>query len=253
MRLFWGIVILAACGQVEKARPDAKQFLDAPIDSPSDAAPDAPIDAPALGVPANPALWLKMDDTPTDGALDSAASPHTATCASCPTVVTGQVASGYKFTTNRIDVAAAADLGPNTAFTIAAWVRLDTAPNSNVMVIACKNQGTLDCTYGLLVENNAAPGFYSQGGAHLMGTTPMTVGTWYHLAMTWDGATKTGYVNGAVNGSAALAAPANDATTPLSIGDRTGTSSLPLQATVDQLLFYDRALSAAEVASLAQP
>lgn len=255
MRHLWGIVLVVGCGTVERAKPDAQQSIDSPraIDAAVDAPRpiDAAIDAPVgHTVPATPAMWLRMDDTPTDGALDSAAAPHTATCTSCPTVDTGQFASSYKFANNRIDVANTADIGPNGAFTIATWVRLDVA-NTGVTVIACKGQGSIDCTYGLLVEPNGFPGFYSMGGAHLQGATAMPVNTWHHLAMTWDGTTKTGYLDGTVAGTAALAPPAND-TGVLSIGDR-ASSSIPLVGTLDDFVFYDRALSGAEIAALATP
>jgi hypothetical protein len=254
MRLWW-VLALIGCGSVEKVKPDAQRVADSPvaIDARADARPlDAPPDSPAGHVvPPNPALWLRMDDSPTDGALDSAATPHTATCTACPTVTAGQFSSAYMFSSHDIDVANAADLAPNTGFTVATWVRLDAAPSGSVTVVACKNQGSLDCTYGLLIENTGVPGFYSQGAGHLMGPTVLAVGAWHHLTMTWDGTTKVGYVDGVQVASIATAAPASD-TGALSVGNRPA-SPLPLIGTIDDFVFYDRVLTAAEITSLATP
>src|SRR5262245_66505111 len=79
---------LVACGSVKN------ENLDAPPPPPGDGNPmDMPGDMPGDGAPKPmPRFWLKMDDPPTDGALDSAGS-HVTSCLSatqCP----AQIAPG---------------------------------------------------------------------------------------------------------------------------------------------------------------
>jgi hypothetical protein len=243
-----------ACGKVNPNDVDARRgdsnnpVVDARA---PDARIDAMIDAPSgHTVAANPILWLRADDDPTNGATDSATAGHSATCTSCPALVAGKFVSAYQFTTDRIDVATTGDLGPGTAFTFATWVRLDAA-STGITVVACKAQGSLDCSYGLLIETGKA-GWYSAGGQHLVGTIDLPVNTWHHLAMTWDGATKVGYLDGVQGGTVAVASIPVDAAAALSIGDRAA-SSIPFAGTVDDVVFYNRVLTAQEITALATP
>jgi len=45
-------------------------------------------------------------------------------------------------------------------------------------------------------------GFYYNGGTVMTGTTTLTTGTWYHVAMVRSGSTVTGYINGQSQGTA---------------------------------------------------
>jgi cysteine-rich repeat protein len=203
-------------------------------------------------VPANPAVWLRFDDPPGDGVIDSGAG-HTAACSSCPAQVPGVFGGAYAFTPgNQVDVAAAPDLGPGTAFTVAAWVRFDTQP-TNTTVIGCKNVSTNDCTYALLTSSARVPTFHSSTGTQAPASTPLALGTWHHIAMTWNGASRVGYVDGVVV-TTVTAPMVNDVATVLSIGAR-NYSPLPLtfSGSIDDFLFYNRVLSAAELIQLATP
>jgi len=250
-------VLLVACGKVKGAEPDAPAGADAAIDDAAvdDALLDAPPDAPPAGhtIPAGAKLWLRFDDTPVDGVTDSAGA-HAVSCATanCPAVVTGKFGNAYQFgAMNRIAVAGTADLLPGTKFTIGAWVRID-VENPSVVVGMCKDLGTTDCCYGFLVEPGRLPCFYSTGGGHTHGLTPVGIATWAHMATTWDGATKRGYLNGVQIVNLAVAALASDVAKPLSIGDR-AENSLPFTGAIDDVVFYDRVLSQAELTQLAAP
>jgi hypothetical protein len=247
--------LVVACGKVENAKPDSPMApADAPADAAPDAVPDAPPDAaPSHTIPAGAALWLRFDDPPADGVSDSAGA-HTVTCATanCPALVPGKFGSAYQFAAmNRIAVAGTADLLPGTAFTVGAWVRIDLEPPT-VNVAMCKDLGTNDCSYGFLIEAARLPCFYNTGGGHTHGATPLGLATWAHMATTWDGATKRGYVNGIEVVNAAFAAIASDVAKPLSIGDREP-NSLPFTGAIDDVVFYNRALTQAELTQLAAP
>ncbi len=224
-------------------------LVDAAFDAAIDARPDAP--PAAHTIPPGAALWLKLDDDPVDGAVDSAGM-HATTCTSCPALTAGKFGSAYVFTADRMVVTATADLQPGNAFSIAAWIRVDATPASNV-VVACKNVGTLDCSYALLVAPGRQPIYYSSGSSLTQGATAMALGTWHHVAITWDGTTKRGYFDGAADGNVA-ATITSDAALPLSIGERdSATSPISFPGAIDDLVFYNRALTPAEVAQLAMP
>lgn len=255
MRNPWVVVLLVAgCGEVQERTVDAA-VADARVDAVlvDAAAIDAQIDAPAPPViPANPALWLRFEDNPADGVLDSAATPHTATCTVCPAQVTGIKGGAYEFTADRILVAASADLLPGTAFTISAWVRFASTP-PGIVVIACKQQANNDCTYGLLGTSSNTVGYHSAGGTQSLGTRTLPNGTWHHVAMTWNGTTRIGYVDGAVDSTTAIATMGTEASV-LSIGERNvAGSEIGVPGAIDEFLFYNRVLTQAEITLLATP
>jgi len=78
----------------------------------------------------------------------------------------------------------------------------------------------------------------------------MTLGTWNHIAFTYDGNTEEFYLNGVPD--SAIAAPAAglcQAAVPVKIGMETS-AFLPYTGRLDDIRIYNQALTAAEVASL---
>ena len=238
---------VTGCGAV-KALPDG---AIADTGSSDDAAPveDAMADSQVVNVPASPTMWLALDDNPANGATDSANPARGSTCTACPTLDTGVFGSAYKFATQRIDVGPSPDLDPGTALTIAAWVRIDTAPTGNASV-ACLATTTSDCSYALLIENAAlAPGYYTNSGGHVVSPKMLTLGTWHHLAMTWSGTTVTGYFDGVQDATAQIAGAPATSTMPFMLGGIA--DSYPLTGAIDQVVYYRRVLTQAEITHLA--
>jgi hypothetical protein len=81
------------------------------------------------------------------------------------------------------------------------------------------------------------------------GSTAVRTNTWYHVAMTYDGAFLKLYVNGKLDGSAAACGPVLTSDQPLVIG---GESPGPwnFNGLIDEVSLYDRALSDTEVLSI---
>lgn len=79
-----------------------------------------------------------------------------------------------------------------------------------------------------------------------------TVGTWYHLAVTRDGDLWTLYVDGAVLGSSTNAATLPEIAAPVRLGYAEANESgvFALDGSLDEVLFFHRALSAGEVAAI---
>lgn len=83
-------------------------------------------------------------------------------------------------------------------------------------------------------------------------TTPITTGTWYHIVMTWDGATRKIYQDGIeVFQSATVGALSGSSTATWRIG-AAGTGSARLIGTIDDVRIYNKALSASEARVLFQ-
>lgn len=81
----------------------------------------------------------------------------------------------------------------------------------------------------------------------------LPVGTWYHAAATYDGATMRVYLNGVEVGRTSKSGTiATDAIVPVNIG-RNPDGSYPLNGLVDDVRIYDRALSAAEITAVMEP
>ncbi len=75
--------------------------------------------------------------------------------------------------------------------------------------------------------------------------------TWYHVAATWDGVKGRVYLNGVLdNTPVARAAPIGTDTRAVYLGGRSGGTDIT-NGTVDDVRFYNRCLTAAEIAELA--
>lgn len=209
-----------------------------------DASADTPSDPPTI--PAGAALWLRMEDDPADGA-DDATGRHVSTCTACPSLVPGRVGNAFQFRLAGIDIAAAPDLEPNTGFTVAAWVRVKLAPAQFLGAVLRKGTSP---SYGLLVLTDLSVVYYT--GDLAMGSTPLTLDTWHHVAMTWDGARTIGYLDGVITLSAIGTATPMADPGPFSVGN------LPLVPTeiafdgaIDEVVFFNRVLGDTEIVQLA--
>jgi hypothetical protein len=238
------ILALAACGRIgfdTSSRRDDAGASDA-------ASPDA------AEIPPGPRIWLRMETDPTTGIIDSAGN-HEVTCAvgGCPMRVAGIHGSGYAFTDQEVDVANAADLDSSGGFTAAIWLRLDAFPTDEACLWtkSFDNANGYD-TFTLCIGSDGTAIFDGEtpGGSADAETGPqLALGTWHHLALSWDGTTKRGYVDGVNVVTVEIQLGAG--TEPLALGG--SRSSYFVQGTVDDALYYTRALSAAEVTQLATP
>ena len=82
-------------------------------------------------------------------------------------------------------------------------------------------------------------------------TTPAQAGKWYHLAATWDGATRIFYVDGIVQHTAADVDPVESVGNPLLIGK--GDEGLHFQGLIDEVLIHNVAKSPDYIYHRARP
>lgn len=83
------------------------------------------------------------------------------------------------------------------------------------------------------------------------GSTVMSVGTWYHLAVVWDGSTCVGYINGEQEFTKSSTGSANSSPNHLKkdIGSENGTSR-KFNGLIDDVRIYHTALSADDIKDL---
>ncbi|HEY0137904.1 MAG TPA: LamG-like jellyroll fold domain-containing protein [Nannocystis sp.] len=162
---------------------------------------------------------------------------------------------------------AAPELGLST-FTLEAWVRRDGRGKSagtgvgglKLVPIISKGRGESD---GSNVDCNYNFGFYGDvlgadfedmatGANHpIYGKTALALGTWYHVAATYDGSTWRLYVDGVLDAeSKADATPRHDSIQHFGLGaafNSMGEAAGGLLGAIDEVRVYSRALDAAEI------
>jgi hypothetical protein len=238
--------------------PPGTTGTDAAIDAPSDARPDAPPDA-AMSVPPDAFVDLTLiahwefDDAPTDGALDSTGRGHTGTCATaCPTVVTGKLGMAYHFDASSQQALTVADSTDFRGdFTITAWMYADSTGSN--MAIMSKPQGTGTGNSWQLELRDTNKLSFSGGSTHYLETpTNVAAGAWRHVAGTWDGTTKRLYIDGVLVNSVDSSISYDTHLVYLGADQNNGSTVLYWDGALDDLRIYNRVLSAAEIAALAQ-
>ena len=208
--------------------------------------------ADARDIPAGALVWLKMDSGPTVGIVDSAGGHSSSCLGACPNRVPAVHDDGYDFTTEEVDVVGTPDLDVATGFTGAIWIRMTIFPAAQN---ACPWTKQFDGANG---GDTFAFCIGSSGDVIFDGETPLNnpvtktlsgaiaVGEWHHLASTWDGTTRRDYLDGVQQFMTATAI--GHTAESLCLGSARG--GFFTDGTLDDALYYGRALSPAEIQQL---
>jgi hypothetical protein len=139
-----------------------------------------------------------------------------------------------------------------SAVTVAAWFKLDTA-QSNRNIIGGWATGGLQILTRL--QSSGALQCYIYASGAVGGNVNLTAGTgtWTHMAMTYNGSTMVGYLDGVAGSTTYSPSGAvNTPTTPVpAIGYGGSGSAYAIDGLIADARTYDRALSAGEIADLA--
>ncbi len=143
------------------------------------------------------------------------------------------------------------DFKVTEALTISAWVRPDSFNSgSDVNVIMRKGEGNPNNWQFAIKDGRPTLFLDTYDDYGIKGNTTLSAGQWYHLAATWDGRTARLFVNGQPdNGHGATHhAPIGTDDRPIYIGGRSGAAGYDrFDGRIDDVRFYNRAISAAEV------
>jgi hypothetical protein len=251
------IATLAGCGRIA--------FDPLAGDAAGAGAQDAQIDGRSL--PTGLVLWLEMETDP-PAIVDSAAG-HTVQCsqpAQCPSRTAGKHGSGYMLSNaaglHSLTVTYRADLDPTSGFTIAAWVQL--VPVVDYLCAFTEPWPTGSNpdwdTFAMCVDGTSAQSCGTNACYWNTDPAATTCGlvldsSWHHLAMTWDGATKTGFVDGVAVGSTPVASLGFDASDLRVGGDLDGglQPNFFWSGVLDDVMWFSRPLAPAEIAAIASP
>ncbi len=134
------------------------------------------------------------------------------------------------------------------SMTIAAWIYLDTGDGNSV--VFSDHDGTT-AEYDLHVNNTGGLAFFTTaGGANKLfeGTSgKITVGDWFHVAVTWSEDTVTFFVNGEPDTSSnSFVDPPDVHQAPFRIGRR-GDDMAKLDGLIDDLRVWNRPLTLVEI------
>jgi hypothetical protein len=194
-------------------------------------------------------LWWTFDENTGAVAHDSSGKGNNGALNGSPTWAAGRVTNAISFSGSSQYVASAtqtAVLDGAGPFSVLCWIKAS-SPNANSAggtVFASSTSysygfGT-DPTEGWRFSFNGSSG----AGLQVL-TANVDDGNWHHIACEWDGTTQYIYVDGALNNYqvAAMGATYGGAFTVAYPGRYTGYYS----GTIDDVRWYSRALSAAEV------
>jgi hypothetical protein len=136
-----------------------------------------------------------------------------------------------------------------TRVTIEAWVRPTTLNGWRSVVLKESASGL---AYALYAYDNAPrPAAYVNVGGidrEVQGTAAPVLNGWTHLAVTYDGATERLYMNGTQVGTRAVAGNIAVSNLPLRIGGNAPWGEF-FAGQIDDVRIYNRALTAAEIAT----
>jgi hypothetical protein len=182
-------------------------------------APPPPDDPPPPTGP-EPTLELTFDEGAGTVATDTSGKGHNGTISGATwtnTAHSGGKALAFDGVDDRVTVADHADLDLGQTFTIESWIRPRSLEGWRMAVIKEAPPNTL--SYGLYASagDGAIPNAWTAGGAVVSPQT-VPVGTWTHLATTYDRGTMRIYINGQlVATQTGVSAPPNTSG-PLRIG-----------------------------------
>lgn len=172
--------------------------------------------------------------------------------------VTGRAGTALQFDgyDDWVTVADSASLDLATGMTIEAWVK-PTNWMSGWETVVLKERGAGALAYALYAHDGApSPGGYAVpagtinlGGPDeaIRGSSALSVGSWVHLAATYDGSLLRFYINGALIASRAQSGFIEASASPLRMGGNAAWSNEFFAGILDDVRIYNRALSAAEI------
>lgn len=172
-----------------------------------------------------------------------------------PAFASGKVGQAFSFNgiNQFVTVPDSANMQP-IAFTIEGWVNFSSL--SRGAIVASKYDGNW---HGWLLQSLEDGNFQFQiaRSANVQKAASGSVGpiapnTWVHVAGTYDGTNITLYINGSVAGTAVFSGGYTPTSAPMTIGKASWYNGDFLPGKIDELKFFNRALSASEIVAIAK-
>ena len=221
---------------------------DKPADKPAEKPADVAA-APAAEKKDDAILNWKFEEGKGATVADASGKDNNATLSNEPTWGEGKVKGAIVFDSGKSSYAAVANVNGftagNSAHTIAAWVKVAKLPETRAWILLFGNEG--DGSQHWLINSTGETQFGAWGGNQVK--PKLEVGAWKHVAVTFDGTTLIGYLDG--QQVEKTEATFNVQGCPLTVA-QTHNGENGFDGQFDELRIYARALSDKEVADLAK-
>jgi fibronectin type 3 domain-containing protein len=219
----------------------------------AESVPSSQVQASPTDIDPTLAAYWQLNEGGGLTAFDSSGNGMNGSLVNGPTWTTGRVGGALSF--DGVNDHVTTNLTENlTNWTVAAWVWSPAAPTSAPASGPVNRDQNLQINWNHEYPNFQGTVALSVGGQWYSASFgALAANTWYHLVGTYDGDTLRAYVNGVL--MTANTAPSGNPSfesLPLEIGAHAGAPQY-FNGVVDDVRIYRRALSAAEIAALAQP
>ena len=213
-------------------------------------------DAPGYSYagPFDMVAWYKMDEgSGTLTTADSSGNGNTGSLINSPAWTNGVVKSALKFNGANSAIGTSLNLSNYLQITYCAWIKLPSLPSAYKMFVTTDGAGGFGgFTLGIANDNRL---YASGNNGYAVALNAAVANTWYFVCGSATN-TQSGkillYINGVIDtaGSSALITSVGNSTT-LNIGRKTGPfTPIYIDATIDDVRIYNRALSASEIANI---
>ena len=184
---------------------------------------------------------------------DASSSANHGTIAGATRTASGRHGAALAFdgVNDWVTIADANPLDLTGAMTLEAWVNPVALASGSWATVALKERsGNLSYALYANTDTNRPSGHAFIGGVDrdLRGTAAVAVGTWTHLAVTYDGANLRFYVNGTLTTTQARTGAITTGTGALRVGGN-GSWGEYFNGRIDELRVYSNALTAAQIAT----
>ena len=191
---------------------------------------------------------LTFDETSGTSAADSTGNGKTGTLQTGASFVAGKVNNGVSLNGSSGYVAMPFVFNPATQadLTVTAWVRLTTASVGPPTIL--QQEDGLGRAW--LYRNPAGQLASFLGNAETTSNATLETGIWYHVALVKTGSSLQLYVNGAASGSPTTRT-VESCIGAMRVGTHKSTTNQYWNGLIDEVRYYNRALSGSELATVA--
>lgn len=212
------------------------------------------LDAAGTAVDARPAGLLLRFSFAASAFLDETAKGRDGTCTSCPapTAGPGPASEAAFFDGTNCVLVPATDLRP-AAFTFAAWQRRDADRMTTIFGRPRDGETTIENSFEIYTNLGSPSVYVLASDSTLQLNTPAS--GWHHIVGVFTGSVLTTYIDGVMANEDVGIPPVAYGNDELRIGCDldAGDERSYFYGAIDEVILFDRALTASEVAALAVP
>ncbi|MDX6767580.1 MAG: LamG-like jellyroll fold domain-containing protein [Candidatus Methylacidiphilales bacterium] len=217
--------------------------------------------------PTSPALWLKLDESSGTAATDISGNSNHGTLTGSASWQTDAVAGRalrLNGSNSYLNIPDAATLEPGSAFSLSYWFKANSYNTAGAGLVSKRDAPTTNNSFTTFLQGNPLDAAYKKISVDINGntsrftsSTQFALGTWYHVTVVYDGTQPAAqrarlYVNGLLDATASepfTSVP--DYPSAIKIGLTHAGASTWFDGAVDDIRFFQRALTDSEISSLA--